>query len=123
MKLLVIDGVDLTSYIPMGEYEVNKTLVYNEWVDGNYKHHRDVVRTQIKGTIKLHHHSLEQYEEFVSLITKSRLSSGYIPVQIYCNNTMTVEHTKVFFDWSPENMLPYIGSDKYEGFTITLEEE
>lgn len=48
-SLIIIGGVDLTPYVEIGSYKVGSSNEYTTWIDANYRTHREIERTRIKG--------------------------------------------------------------------------
>lgn len=48
-SLITIGGVDLTPYIEIGSYKVASENEYTTWIDANYRTHREIERTRVKG--------------------------------------------------------------------------
>lgn len=122
MELFKIGEVDLTHYITVPSYKINRQPSYNEWVDANHTKHRDIYRRTIKGTFTVKFVKHEDYFNFITLIETYTEADGATPVSIYINNLNKVVDTKVFITIDPENTLPLYGVRSYEGFQVTIEE-
>lgn len=122
MELFKMGDVDFTKCIRMGTYKVNSKDVYNEWVDGNYKTHRDIVRSKVKGTFSLYFTDASKEEEFFDILNSITGTGGQTPVSVYVNNHHEVRDVEVFIDIDPSNEKPYMGLNKYGGFELSLEE-
>lgn len=97
---------DLSAFADIQNYDVNKVDVFQEWTDGNWINHRDIVRTRIQGTVTLGFKTVTDWNAFVSLLNANRDEAGYFAVTVWVNNTATSETINAFLD--------LVGSGKWD---------
>lgn len=100
MAIFKIGTTDLTNWVDRENYNCNITDVFQNWTDGNWVDHREVVRTQIKATITLKFPRETDFNAFKALLTSQRDVNGYYPVTVWVNNTQTEESINAFIDTS-----------------------
>lgn len=98
MVFFKIGSTDLTAYADIQNYNINKADVFQNWTDGNWVDHRDMVRTRITGSVKLGFKTAASWSAFLTLLTSQRNAAGYYPVTVYVNNTGTTETIDAFLD-------------------------
>ena len=127
-SLIVLKGngseLDLTTHIPVPNYQVNNIRNYEEWKDASYVIHRQLTDEKIEGSFTLKFNSIQDYEEFVSFYMNNRdLNTGAILCDLWIDNEHVLKVNKsVFLDFEPQNDLPLMKDNKSEGFTVTISE-
>lgn len=96
LTLFQIGANDLTDYIDIQNYDVQKDPVYEEWTDGNYVKHRNVVRTRIKGKLKIGFRSNTDVTTFLSILAANVQSGDYYSAQIFTNDDNTLNSANIF---------------------------
>lgn len=122
MELFKMGEIDFTKCIKASTYKVNSKDVYNEWTDGNYKVHRDVVRSKVEGTFSLYFQTVEKEQEFFDTLNSLTGTGGHTPVSVYVNNHHEIRDIEVFIEIDPTNEKPFMGLSEYEGFELKLTE-
>ncbi len=61
---LVVANHDLTNYIVDGSYKIDTNDSYESWRDGNFREHRIVVASKVKGTVEV---LCSEHENTISL--------------------------------------------------------
>lgn len=89
---------DLSAFADIQNYNVNKADVYQDWTDGNWISHREIVRTRISGTVTLGFKTATDWNAFISLLNSTRTAAGYFPVTVWVNNTGASESIDAFLD-------------------------
>lgn len=51
--LAIIGSTDITKHIVADSYNIDAADVYEEWLDGNYRKHREVVRSRVSGSFSV----------------------------------------------------------------------
>lgn len=123
MELFCIDGKDFTTRITVPTYAVNRTDVFEEWVDANHITHRDRTRGRIEGTFTLLFSDKKDFFDFIDTVNRCKDPGGcYIaPVSLYVNNENIVEHDlQVFIEMELANSLPIMNIGENEGFEVTV---
>ena len=93
-----IDGNDLTGFADIQNYSVNQNDVYQNWTDGNWIEHRDVVRRRVEGEVKLGFAKAADFAAFTALLISARQTGGWYPVTVYVNNTGAVMDIEAFLE-------------------------
>lgn len=126
MQLLVINENDFTRFIEVPSYRVNETEVADEWVDGNRVTHRHIVRTQVKGTFVLKFTTIEDFNNFFSVVEENKIRvgdySGAVIATAYMVNRNATHSGYFFIEADPQDTLPIIGRTGWEGFEVTITE-
>ena len=94
--LLQINSVDFTDNVIQKSYRVQQQDEYEEWTDGNWITHREIVRTRINGTIALTFTSETDYAGLTGAIAAVKTSGGYCPITLWVNNTKSLETINAF---------------------------
>lgn len=93
-----IGTTDLTEYADIQNHNINQEDVYQDWTDGNWIAHREIVRTRISGSFQLGFKDSTAWEAFLALLSTQRNAAGYYPVTVYVNNTGAEETINAFLD-------------------------
>ena len=93
-----IDTTDITAYIDVQSYAVNREDVFEEWEDGNWITHRVIARTRYTGSFQAGFASAADFTAFMTLLSTKKNADGYYPVTAYINNTGTTETFNAFLD-------------------------
>ncbi len=93
-----IGSTDLTNYADIQNFDVNQEDVYQEWTDGNWIHHREVVRTRIQGTFQLGFKDQAAWDAFCTLQNTARHKAGFFPVTVWVNNLGVTATIDAFLD-------------------------
>lgn len=79
MKLLQIGGVDYTSHIINGSYNVNLVPIYTDWVDGYHVTHRDIYRWIPRGSFRMRFFNNTELEAFLAALGRpGQISAAYL---------------------------------------------
>ena len=115
---------DLSKHIPMGTYNVNVLEEFEEWTDSNYDIHRRLLRNRVEGTFDLLFKSISDYEDFLTVLTKAKTTTGqnYIEMDAFCTNKGASYNKKFYFEFAPTNDLPNMADSKNDAFTMTIKE-
>ena len=126
MQLFSINGTDFTEHITVPSYKVNEFDISDDWEDGNRRKHKNIVRTQIKGTFTLKFTEISDFNNFFSVVNTNKIRSGEYSgaclVSLFVQNKNEVKSTYVFISADPADTLPLFSSPSYEGFDVTVEE-
>ena len=111
---------DLSAFADIQNYDVNKTDVYQEWTDGNWIDHREIVRTRIQGTVTLGFKKTSDWNAFVALLNATRNAAGYFPITLWVNNTATSETIDAFLDLAGSGKWDLVNSRFWRVITISV---
>lgn len=105
-----IGTTDLTPWVDIQSYAVNREDVYEEWDDGNWVTHRKIARTRYAGSFQLGFAKTTEFAAFTALLTSQRDAGGYYSVTAYINNLGTTATFDAYLDmvneedrWDPVN--------------------
>ena len=119
-------NVDFTSNITVPSYKVNNFDEGDEWVDGNKKKHKNVIRTRVKGNFTLKFLDPQSFNNFFAILNENKVPSGdnagAVLVSAYVQNENTVKSFYAFISADPADTLPLMADQNYEGFTVQIEE-
>lgn len=116
-----IDSTDLTSYVDIQSYAVNREDVFEEWDDGNWITHREIARTRYVGTFRLGFSSSTAFSSFMTLIGTAKKAGGYYSVTAYINNLGTTAAFDAYLDMvNEEDRWDPINSRQWQVTTVQL---
>lgn len=99
-----IGQTDLTAYVDVQTYAVNKEDVYDEWTDANRIDHREIVRQRRSGAFSLGFSTAAAFSAWTALLSSAKTADGYYAVTAYINNTGSSDTFNAFLDVShPED--------------------
>lgn len=105
-----INATDVTKWIDIQNYEMDREDVYTVWTDGNHVDHRVASRTRVSGKFRVGFDKATDFAAFAALLAAEKTADGHYPVTAYCSNTGTTETVNAFLDvttdgdkWDPVN--------------------
>ena len=134
---------NFTDCIPIPDYKVNNEDITEEWEDGNYDLHSNVVQTRIRGTLTLRFPNRLRLNKFLECLkyNEELYGRGRVRLRVQVNNELDLDdlddpspaplaelHPMVYEDffkikWDPDWTLPYYGtSNDYSGSSMEIEE-
>ena len=113
---------DLSAFADIQNYDVNKADVYQDWTDGNWIEHREIVRTRISGTVTLGFQTATDWNAFIALLNSTRTADGYFPVTVWVNNTGTSESIDAFLDLVGSGKWDLVNNRFWRVITISVTE-
>lgn len=120
--LFKINTTDLTQWVDRENFNCNKTDVFQDWTDGNWVSHRDVVRTQITGSLNLRFPKEADFTAFKTLLSTARNANGYYPITIWCSTTQAEETINAFLDISAVTRWDVTCPRVWRGVTVAVTE-
>lgn len=121
-ELFKIGTIDFTRFITVPNYEVNQLPVYKEWTDANHVSHHRKIRDRVEGSLTLKFFTVEDYELFIRTVEENTTEDGYITATFYLNNKLRAYSGNFYFDFEPQNTLPFMGYKNYDGFELEISE-
>lgn len=120
----VLKTYDLSTFVPMGTYNVNVLEEYEEWTDSNYDIHRKLLRNRIEGSFDLKFRSIADYEELLRILAlaKATTDQNYIEMDAFATNKGLRYNKKFYYEFAPKNDLPMMADSKNDAFTFTIKE-
>lgn len=121
-ELIKIGDTDLTRFITVPDYKVNKVPVSKTWTDANQVSHKRILRYRIEGDFKVKFFNVDDFENFIRLIEENTNSDGYVRATVYVNNKLISTEGDFFISYEIEDFIPFIGTKDYDGFDIKIVE-
>lgn len=115
-----INTTDLTAFVDIQNYDMQREDVYTSWTDGNWTDHRVIARTRIRGKVKLGFASATDFASFMTLLGTAKNANGYYPVTAYVNNTGTTETFNAFIDVSDSDKWDTVNGRQWQAATLTV---
>ena len=95
-----IGTTDLTDFVDVQTYAVNREDVYDSWTDGNWIDHRVIARQRRTGTFSLGFATAADFAAWTALLASAKAAGGYYAVTAYINNTGATDSFSAFLDVS-----------------------
>lgn len=115
-----IGSTDITSWIDIQNYDMNRADVYTTWTDGNFVDHRVITRTRYSGKFDAGFHRPADFAAFAALLESEKTAEGYYPVTAYINNTGTTESFSAFLDVSDADKWDLTNGRSWQVQTVTV---
>lgn len=122
ITLFQIGNTDLTDYVDIQNYDVQKEPIYEEWTDGNYVNHRNIVRTRIKGTVKVGFRNSTDVASFLSVLSSNVQAGGYYPASVFTNDDNTLNTANIFISDVAEIKRDLVNGRVWHEYTLEIEE-
>lgn len=121
-RLYVLAGKDYTRNIVVPSYQVERLPVYVTWTDANHITHRDIVRYQFKGSMKLRFRCPDAAQAWLQHLAAATTEGGYAPCALYDERTNAVYDAECFHDFKLPDDLPLYGTGEQADITVTITE-
>ena len=105
-----LGSTDLSPAADVQNWKVNKVDVWQEWTDGNWTDHREIVRQRVEGSFRLGFKSETDWSDFTTLLAAAKNTAGYYSLQVYVNNTAASETVDAFLEISAANKWDLVNS-------------
>lgn len=102
MVTFKIGETDITEYIDIQNYNVNRLPVYDTWTDGNHTEHRSLYRNRIEGAFQVGFSNENDLEAFYDILADSQQVNGYYRVTSSVNNLPTTVEYDAYIDTDGE---------------------
>ena len=122
ITLFKIGNTDLTDYVDIQNYDVQKEPIYEEWTDGNYVNHRNIVRTRINGTVKVGFRNSTDVASFLSVLSSNVQTGGYYPASVFTNDDNTLNTANIFISDVAEIKRDLVNGRVWHEYTLEIEE-
>lgn len=119
-NLFTVGTTDLTKWEKTEDHEVNRSDVYETWVDGNWVDHRVIARTRITGKVELGFSRESDFAAFMTLMSSARDAEGFYPISVWCSNTNSTESINAYLDLSGDTVWDVTCPRKYHQITVTI---
>lgn len=122
LVLLSINGTDLTQFIDVQGFNVNRQPVFENWTDGNHITRRNIIRYRIAGEIKIGFRNNADVTAFLSVLSSNQTSGGYYAVNVFVNNDNANYNANVFIDGAALIARDLANGRVWHEYTIKIEE-
>ena len=122
MTFFQIGSTDLSAFADIQNFNINQADVFQDWTDGNWIGHRDVVRQRITGSLQLGFKRSADWTAFLALIAAEKLTAGYFPVTVYVNNLGATRTINAFLDLQAAAKWDLLNERFWKVVTVTLTE-
>ena len=120
MVFFKIGATDVTPWIDIQNYEMDREDVYSSWTDGNWVDHRVIARTRISGEFQAGFEKATDFAAFMSLLQTAKTADGYYAVTAYCGNTGTTEVFNAYLDTESEAKWDLVNSRQWQVVTVKV---
>lgn len=117
-----LGSTDLSPAADIQNWNVNQVDVWQEWTDGNWIDHREIVRQRVEGSFKLGFKTAAAWNDFTALLDAARNVAGYYALQVYVNNTASTETVDAFLEISAANKWDLVNSRFWRVVDVKLTE-
>jgi len=120
-----LNDVDYSDYVVASNYNVNLKDIFQEWTDGGYVKHRDVVAQKLTGSFQMYFRTRTELQTFLTALANCKTSDNTYPVKLKANNktVASLQMSKnVFLDFEPVRKRDQGGTDRFDVIEVTVEE-
>ena len=116
-----IGTTDISAWVDIQNYAMNRFDVYRDWTDGNGVEHREVYRTRYEGSFQAGFRKSTDFSSFMTLLANQKSADGYYPVSAYISNTGTTETFNAFLDVeNPEDKWDTVNSRQWQVSSVEV---
>ena len=90
-----INNTDITPFIQESSYEMNRYTDHKEWIDGNRRKHREIMRNYIKGSFEMVFVTESDLSDFMDLVEDNTVN-GILTITLYIQNINQTDEYEVF---------------------------
>lgn len=120
MAFFKIGATDITPWIDIQDYDMQRSDVYTTWTDANDVDHRVVTRQRISGKFKAGFQKATDFAAFTALLASARNADGYYSVTAYVNNTGAEETFDAYLDCTDADKWDLINSRQWQVQEVTV---
>lgn len=117
-----IGGTDVTAYVDIQNYNVNKAEVLDEWTDGNRAIHRVVARTRVKGSFAVGFSRQADLDAFLALAAAKNVD-GTVSCTAFCNNSNSTEAISAYLDLSGSGKWDLVNGRQWQIVNVEVTEK
>lgn len=114
--------VDMTTFVDIQEYGLNREAVFETWTDGNWKEHRVKVRDRISGVVNIGFASETTYHDFLSALALAVGEDGTVKLKAYVNNVETVCEFFAYVDAVGAGKWDLVNGRQWQTLALTVSE-
>lgn len=104
-------------------YNIGSYPEYELWTDANGKEHRSKYRTRIKGTLDMRFLTINEYQDFVTILENAVQSDLTYSITVYDNITEQEQEITAFIDYEPIRYRGADWGDMIERLTLNIREQ
>ena len=120
MVFFKIGNTDITAWMDIQNYEMNRSDVYTTWTDGNFVDHRVISRTRRSGKFSVGFDKPADFAAFAALLESERTAEGYYIVTAYINNTGATESFDAYLDCEGAGKWDILNGRSWKELTLTV---
>ena len=83
--MFMIDTTDYSHRVVAEKYKISSKPEYELWTDANGREHRSRYRYRVSGTLEMKFLSINEYQDFVTLLESKQASDLTYPITVYDN--------------------------------------
>lgn len=117
-----IANTDITQFIDIQNYDINRVDVYESWKDGNRREHRNATRTRIEGGFQAGFTNETERGQFLTLLASARQPNGYYNVTSSVNNMSATATYEAFINATAAGKYDELNGREWIVFDVTVEE-
>jgi len=121
--MFMIDETDYSHRVVAENYKISKKPEYELWTDANGKEHRSKYRTRISGTLEMRFLSINEYQDFVTLLEETQGDDLTYPMTVWDNVGEQETEIVGFIDFDPVRYRDPAWADMIERVELTIREQ
>ena len=118
-----VNNIDFSGNVVAENYNVNFEDIFQEWTDGGYVKHKDIIRRRLVGSFEMFFPDATSLEVFYLALSTSKTTASTYPVNLKANNegVGVLRSAYVFIDMKPVRRRRN-NDDAFDIFEVTIEE-
>lgn len=120
MIFFKIGSTDISDWIDIQNYSMNRSDVYTTWTDGNFVDHRVIARTRYEGKFDVGFFKPAEFSAFTALLESEKTAEGYYNVTAYISNTGTTVSFEAFLDCEAKDKWDLLNGRSWQAQTVTV---
>ena len=121
--MFMIDTTDYSHRVVAENYKVSSKPEYELWTDANGREHRSKYRSRVSGTLEMKFLSINEYQDFVTLLESKQAADLTYPLTVYDNIKEESVEITGFIDYDPTRYRDPAWADMVERLEITIREQ
>lgn len=121
--MFMIDTTDYSHRVVAENYKISSKPEYELWTDANGREHRSRYRYRVSGTLEMKFLSINEYQDFVTLLESKQASDLTYPMTVYDNVKEQEVEIVGFIDYDPTRYRDPAWADMVERIEITIREQ
>ena len=121
--MFMTDTTDYSHRVVAENYKISSKPEYELWTDANGREHRSRYRSRVSGTLEMKFLSINEYQDFVTLLENKQASDLTYPITVYDNVKEQEVEITGFIDYDPIRYRDPAWADMIERLEITIREQ